>query len=47
LIGLTAAMVGILVQYNFFSTLYIIHIWIAVGLLAGTQQLALKQKSLK
>lgn len=47
LIGLTAAMVGILVQYNFFSTLYIIHIWVAVGLLAGTQQLAFKQKSLK
>ena len=40
LIGVTAAIVGVLVQYNFFSTLYINPIWITVGLLAGLQNLA-------
>lgn len=41
LIGLTAALVGILVQYNFFSTLYIIHVWFLLGLIIGTQNLIL------
>lgn len=41
-IGLLAALCGTLVQYNFFSTLYIIHIWVLVGLLAGVQNLAIK-----
>jgi O-antigen ligase len=40
LVGATAAVVGILVQYNFFSTLYINPIWITVGLLVGLQNLA-------
>lgn len=43
LIGLLAALVGILVQYNFFSTLYIIHIWVVIGLLVGVQNLAFKK----
>jgi O-antigen ligase len=41
LVGLTAALVGIIVQYNFFSTLYIIHIWVLFGLVVGTQNLIL------
>ncbi len=45
LIGLFAAFVGVLVQYNFFSTLYIIYIWILVGLLTATQTLILKEKT--
>jgi len=39
--GLTAAFIAILVQYNFFSTLYIMHIWVAVGLLVAAQNIAL------
>jgi O-antigen ligase len=42
--GLFAAFVGILVQYNFFSTLYIIHIWVLIGLLIGVQNLILTNK---
>lgn len=42
LVGLTAALVAILVQYNFFSTLYIIHIWVLLGLIIGVQNLILK-----
>jgi putative inorganic carbon (HCO3(-)) transporter len=41
LIGITAAFIGMLVQYNFFSTLYIIHIWVTIGLLVAIQTLAL------
>jgi len=40
--GLFAAFVGVMVQYNFFSTLYIIHIWILVGLLMAVQNLILR-----
>jgi O-antigen ligase len=39
--GLTAAFVAILVQYNFFSTLYIMHIWVVIGLLVALQNIAL------
>lgn len=41
LIGLTAAFVAIFTQYNFFSTLYIIHIWVLFGLLIGVQNIIL------
>jgi O-antigen ligase len=41
--GLTAAYVAILVQYNFFSTLYIMHIWVLIGLLVAVQNIALIQ----
>lgn len=41
LIGTTAAFLGTLVQYNFFSTLYIIHVWVLVGLLVAVQNLIL------
>ena len=39
-IGFLAAFIGVLVQYNFFSTLYIIHIWVLIGLLLAMQNLA-------
>lgn len=42
LIGLLAAFIGVMVQYNFFSTLYIIHIWVLIGLLVAVQNLAFK-----
>lgn len=41
LLGTTAAFVGTLVQYNFFSTLYIIHVWVLIGLLVAIQNLIL------
>ena len=41
LVGGTAALVGIFVQYQTFSILYIIHVWVAVGLLVAFQNLAL------
>lgn len=47
LIGLAAAFVGILIQYNFMSTLYIIHIWVLIGLLIAVQNLILKEKIVK
>lgn len=42
MIGLFAAFVGVLVQYNFFSTLYIIHVWVLIGLMVATQTLIFK-----
>lgn len=39
--GLTAAFIAILVQYNFVSTLYIMHIWVLIGLLVALQNVAL------
>lgn len=41
LVGLIAASAAIFVQYNFFSTLYIIHIWITLGLLVAMQNIIL------
>jgi hypothetical protein len=34
-IALALALIGIAIQYQAFSTLYIIHIWVAIGLLIG------------
>jgi len=45
LIGLFAALVGVLIQYNFMSTLYIIHIWVLIGLLVGVQNIILMQNA--
>lgn len=47
LIGLLAAYIGTLVQYNFFSTLYIIHIWVLIGLLVAVGSLSLSTKQIK
>lgn len=43
--GLLAAVTGILIQYNFFSTLYIFHIWAAFGLLAAASLVALREQN--
>lgn len=45
LIGLLAALIGILIQYNFMSTLYIIHIWVLIGMLIAVQNIILNCKS--
>lgn len=39
LIGLLIAFCGILVQYQTFSTLYILHIWFLIGLMVAVQNL--------
>lgn len=41
LVGLMAAYLGILVQYNTFSVLYIMHIWVLIGLIVCVQNLLL------
>ncbi len=46
LIGLTAALVAMFTQYNFFSTFYIIHIWVLFGLIVGVQNIILRPKEL-
>lgn len=45
IIALSAALLGILVQYNTFSILYIMHVWITIGLLMSVQQLILNHES--
>lgn len=47
LVGLAAALVGTLVQYNFFSTLAIVHIWVLLGLLVAVEQLATQNVKIK
>lgn len=42
MIGLLAAFIGVLVQYASFSTLYIIHIWVLIGLMVGVGNLILR-----
>jgi O-antigen ligase len=46
LVGLTAAYVAMFTQYNFFSTFYIIHIWVLFGLLVGVQNVVLTPERL-
>lgn len=46
LVGLTAALAAMLVQYNFFSTLYIIHVWVLLALIIGVQNLILTPERL-
>lgn len=47
-IGLLAAFIGTMVQYNFFSTLYIISIWFLIGFCIAVQNLGFEtKKSLK
>lgn len=41
LVGLSAALLGVVVQYQTFSTLYIMHVWFLVGLLIAVQNLIL------
>lgn len=42
LVGTLAGFLGILVQYNTFSILYIVHIWFVIGLLVALQNIAFK-----
>lgn len=44
LIGLSVALIGILVQYNTFSILYIMHIWVTIGLLIACQNIVFLNK---
>ncbi len=44
ILGCVAALIGILVQYNFFSTLYIIYIWFLMGLLVAVQNIIFKKE---
>ncbi len=46
LVGLMAAFAGIFTQYNFFSTLYIIQIWVLFAFLIGVQNIVLRPKAL-
>lgn len=46
LVGLTAALIAVFTQYNFFSTFYIIHIWFLFGIIIATQNLILLPKRL-
>lgn len=41
ILGSTAAFVGTLLQYNFFSSLYIIHVWVLLGFMVAAQNVAL------
>lgn len=45
LTGMAGAFVAIFIQYNFFSTIYIMHIWVFIGLLIAAQNLALYEKN--
>jgi O-antigen ligase len=44
LVGLTASLLGALVQYQTFSTLYITHLWVLLGLLVGVQDRLLRDR---
>jgi len=39
-----AAFVGVLVQYQTFSILYIMHIWFLIGFMISVQNIILKQE---
>jgi O-antigen ligase len=41
LVGLLAAFVATLAQYTFFSTLYVMHVWVLIGLMVAVQNLVL------
>lgn len=47
MLGLSAALLGILVQYNTFSILYIMHVWVTIGLLMSVQQLILNHEPVR
>jgi len=45
--GLLLALFGIAIQYQTFSTLYIMHIWVALGLLLACVNLIKKQNAIQ
>lgn len=47
LIALLAILLAFAIQYQTFSTLYITHIWVAIGLLAATLNIFSKNKGIK
>lgn len=44
MVGLLAALVGVIVQYQTFSILYIMHIWFLIGLMVSVQNIILTSK---
>lgn len=47
MIGIFIAFLAIMVQYQTFSTLYILHIWFLIGLMVSVQNMLLKENSNK
>lgn len=45
LVGLLAVLLGVIVQYQTFSTLYIMHIWFLVGMMVAVQNQILRPSS--
>ena len=43
LVGLLGAFIGVLVQYQTFSTLYIMHVWFLIGLMIAVQNMIFRQ----
>ncbi|PIP17655.1 MAG: hypothetical protein COX43_03140, partial [Parcubacteria group bacterium CG23_combo_of_CG06-09_8_20_14_all_35_9] len=41
MIALTIAFIGILIQYQTFSILYIMHIWFLIGFMIAVQNMAI------
>ena len=46
-VGLTIAFLGILAQYMTFSILFIMHIWVLIGIIVASQNIALGNIKLK
>ncbi len=46
LVATLAAFIGIIVQYNTFSVLFIVHVWFVIGLLIALQNIALQNAAL-
>ncbi len=44
LLGVFAAFTGILIQYNTFSIIYIVHVWFTIGILIALQNMIFKEK---
>lgn len=45
MLALIAALSGVLVQYQFFSTLYIMHIWVLIALMIAVQNIIFTERS--
>jgi len=45
ILGLNFAFLGILIQYLTFSTLYIMHVWVLIGLILAGQEMILKREN--
>jgi len=45
--GTTSALIGLLVQYNFFSTLFIVYVWVLLGYVVAAQNIALQARNSK